>query len=426
MSKSNKIKKITALEILDSRGIPTLNVQVDLEGGVKASAQVPSGTSSGANEAFELRDGDKNRYGGMGVLKAVSNVNKEIFSKLKGLDASDQKKIDQTLIDLDGTKNKSRLGANAILGVSTACARVSAIATGRPLYKYLREVFGLKLSGYKIPQAMFNLLNGGAHAESGMDVQEFMLVPRANSFSESLRMAVETFSALRRLLTLGQFATSVGLEGGFAPNLKNSKQAIEILIEATRQAGLPNQSVTIALDVAATGLYDKKSNRYVFGREQKKFTREQLLDWYTELASKHPITSIEDGLQEEDFEGWQMMNSKLSGKIRIVGDDFTVTNSARLKEAIEMKALNSVIIKPNQIGTISETMDTIRLAQENKISINISHRSGETNDPFIADLAVAVNAEFIKSGSVNRGERTAKYNRLLKIEKEISDTNKTS
>lgn len=419
MLSKNKIKKIEALEILDSRGIPTLSVQVDLESGIKASAQVPSGTSSGKYEAFELRDGDKRRYGGMGVLKAVDNVNKAIFAKLKGLDASEQKKIDQILIDLDGTKNKTRLGANAILGVSKACARVSAISARVPLYKYLREISGIKLTGYKMPQAMFNLLNGGAHAESGMDVQEFMLLPRAKSFTESLRMAAETFTALHRLLELGQFSTGVGHEGGFAPMLKNSIQAIEILLEAAKLAGVPKQSVELALDVAASEVYDDKADLYIFGREKMNFTRAQLLNWYAELVGKYPIVSIEDGLQEEDFEGWQKMNSKLGSKIRIVGDDFIVTNVQRLKKAIGMNALNCVIIKTNQIGTVTEVMDTIKIAKENKISINISHRSGGTNDPFIADLAVSVNAEFIKSGSVSRGERVAKYNRLLKIEKEL-------
>jgi len=423
MPNTTKIKKIEALEILDSRGIPTLSVQVDLEGGSIALAQVPSGTSSGKYEAFELRDGDQKRYGGMGVLKAVANVNKVIFAKLKGLDASEQKKIDEIMIDLDGTKNKSRLGANAILGVSKACARVAAIAVKKPLYKYLREISGIKLTDYKMPQAMFNLLNGGAHAESGMDVQEFMLLPRARKFSESLRMAAETFTALRRLLKLGQFSTSVGHEGGFAPMLKNSEQAIEILLEATKQAGIPKQSVALALDVAATEIYDKKASKYKFSREKMNFTLEQLLDWYERLVGKYPIVSLEDGLREEDFEGWQKMSSKLGGKIRIVGDDFIVTNAQRLKKAIEMNALNCVIIKPNQIGTVTEVMQTIKLARENKISINISHRSGETNDTFIADLAVSVNAEFIKSGSVSRGERVAKYNRLLEIEKEIDKSN---
>ena len=404
---------------MDSRGIPTLSVQVDLESGAKASAQVPSGTSSGKYEAFELRDGDKKRYGGMGVLKAAKNVNKAIFKKLEGLEVSDQKKIDQIMIELDGTKNKSRLGANAILGVSKACARVAAVALNAPLYKYLREISGIKIFGYKMPQAMFNLLNGGAHAESGMDVQEFMLLPRVEKFSESLRMAAETFTALRRLLELGQFSTGVGHEGGFAPMLKNSEQAIEILLEATKQAGMPKQSVALALDVAASEIYDKKTDKYKFSREKMNFTPDQLLDWYAELTRKYPIVSIEDGLREEDFEGWQKMSSKLGDKIRIVGDDFIVTNVQRLKKAIEMNALNCVIIKPNQIGTVTEVMQTIKLARENKISVNISHRSGGTNDSFIADLAVAVNAEFIKSGSVSRGERVAKYNRLLKIEKEL-------
>jgi len=419
MSVKAKIKKITALEILDSRGIPTLSVRIELQGGVKASAQVPSGTSAGKHEAFELRDEEKSRYGGKGVLKAVRLVNRVIFPKLKGLSVLDQKRIDDTLLQLDGTKNKSRLGANSILGVSKACARAGAYLSGLPLYSYLRKTYRLKHSGFRLPQPMFNLLNGGRHAESGMDVQEFMLVPQTKSFSESLRYASETFFALKKLLQLGKFSTGVGAEGGFAPLLSNSKQAIEVLLEATRQAGLPKGAVRLALDIAASELYSESARRYVFKREKANFTTEQLIGWYIELVRSYPIVSIEDGLHEEDWEGWQKMNQKLGRKIKVVGDDLTVTNPRRLQQAIDQQAINALIIKPNQIGSVSETIETILLAQQNGIAIIVSHRSGGTNDSFIADLAVAVNAEFIKSGSVCRGERLAKYNRLLEIERQL-------
>ena len=419
MKSINKIGKISALEILDSRGIPTVGVKVELKNGIKGSAQVPSGTSSGKFEAFELRDGDKKRYNGKGVLKAVKNVSSVIGPKLKGMDVSDQTAIDKKMLQLDGTKNKSKLGANAILGVSMACSRAAAYSAKTPLYKYLRGLYGLKSKIYRLPQPMFNLLNGGAHAESGMDVQEFMFVPCGKTFAESLRYASDTFFALKKLLQFGKFSTGVGAEGGFAPNLQNSKQAIEILLEATRQAKIPTRLVGIGLDIAASEFYDKQSNSYVMSREKAIFSRERLIAWYAELINSFPIILIEDGLHEDDWEGWMKLNSKLGNKVKIVGDDFIVTNSTRLQKAIDKKALNSLIIKPNQIGTVTETFETIRLAQKNKIATVISHRSGGVNDSFIADLAVSVNSEFIKSGSVSRGERVAKYNRLLEIENQL-------
>lgn len=421
MNKKIAIKKINALEILDSRGIPTISVRVELSGGIKASALVPSGTSAGKNEACELRDGDMKRFSGKGVLKAASNVEKIIFPKLKGKDASNQRLIDELMLKLDGTDNKSKLGANAILGVSLACARASAYAAKLPLYRYLRKISKLKIEkAYRLPQPMFNLIEGGLHAESGMDVQEFMLVPKNLNFSESLRYAAQTFTALKRILLLRKLEANVGMEGGFSPSFSKSKEALEVLWQAARDAGMPEESIGLALDVAASDLYDqKKDNRYVFRREKASFSREQLIGWYAELAQRYPIVSIEDGLEEEDWEGWKLLNQKLGAKIMIVGDDFTVTNPRRLARAIAEKSLNALIIKPNQIGTLSEVFEAIRLAKANAVKVVISHRSGETSDPFIADLAVATNAEFIKTGSVSRGERVVKYNRLLEIEKEI-------
>jgi enolase len=419
---SKTIKNISAMQILDSRGVPTISVKVELASGLKASASVPSGTSSGKYEACELRDGDKKHYDGKGVLKAVANVEKKILPKLKGKSIEDLQRIDKIMIDLDGSANKSKLGANAILGVSLACARVAAYAEKMPLYRFLRKAFNIPGEEFHLPRPMFNILNGGAHAESGMDVQEFMLVLNTEDFSESLAWATATFYELKKILQMKGMETGVGFEGGFAPRLDNSKEAIETILEATKQAGIPQEKVGIGLDVAASELFDEdKNSRYIFKRENATFSREQLVAWYAELAGRYPLVSVEDGLDESDWDGWRVMNAKLGGKLRIVGDDFIVTNPVRLKKAIKLKAVNSVIIKPNQIGTLSETMEAVRLAHENGISTIVGHRSGETNDHFIADLAVAVNSEFIKSGSVTRGERVAKYNRLLEIEREIKE-----
>jgi enolase len=418
MAKSS-VKKIEALEILDSRGIPTLSVKVTLNDGVYACAAVPSGTSAGKFEAVELRDGGS-RFGGQGVLRAVKNIETKIFPAVKGMDVLELPKIDRVMIELDGTKNKSRLGANAILGVSLACARAGARFAGQPLYKYLRQLYQLKLKGYKLPRPMFNLLNGGAHADSGMDVQEFMLVPQSFSFAENLRLAAETFMQMKKLLAARKFPVSVGLEGGFAPKLANSKEAIELLMEAAGAVCRVAQ-FRIALDVAASELYmADKTEKYVFRREKAAFSREQLLGWYAELVKTYPIDSIEDGLFEEDWEGWAIMTAKLGERVRIVGDDFIVTSEQRLQQAISQRALNTVLIKPNQVGTLTETIAAISLGQKNGIKINLSHRSGETVDCFIADLAVACGAEYIKAGATSRGERVSKYNRLLEIERELS------
>lgn len=420
MAKKTAIKNISALEILDSRGIPTLKAGVVLADGSAGEASVPSGTSSGKSEAYELRDGDMSRFGGRGVRKAVGNATKVIFPKLKGKDANDQRNLDQIMLDLDGTDNKSRLGANAILGVSLACARAAAVSSKLPLYRYLAKTFKFKVSSSKFPRPMFNLLNGGLHADSGMDIQEFLFIPKNGNFEKALQHAAEMFYQLRRLIALRRLETGVGFEGGFEPKLRGSGEALDLLSEAARAAKVPPEEINFGLDVAASALYDaEKSKRYVFKREKADFSREQLVGWYGELLRRYPLISIEDGLEENDWEGWKHMFDRLGGKALVIGDDFIVTNPARLLRAIREKSINGVIIKPNQIGTLSETLTAVKLAQQNGIKVVISHRSGDTEDAFIADLAVAVGADFIKTGAVSRGERVAKYNRLLEIAKEL-------
>ncbi|MBI4054491.1 MAG: phosphopyruvate hydratase [Candidatus Doudnabacteria bacterium] len=414
------IKKISAIEILESRGTPTILVTVEAAGGITASAAVPSGTSSGKHEAVELRDRDPARYNGKGVLRAIGNVEKIIFPKLKGRAVTAQQKIDKLMIVLDGTENKSRLGANAILGVSLAIARAGAEASGLPLYKYLRKSFRITDKIFLLPKPMFNLLNGGEHADSGMDIQEFLFIPHAAEFREAVRQAAEVFAQLRKLLTIRKLETGVGLEGGFGPKLRNSKEALELLTEAVRMSKVAGK-YGFGLDVAAVHLYDSsKDKRYVFKREKASFSRDQLIAWYQELLGKYPLVSIEDGLDQDDWEGWIALTQKLGRKILIIGDDLTVTSSKRIAQAVDSKAVNAVIIKPNQIGTLTETMEAIFYAQRHGIKVVISHRSGDTPDDFIADLAVAVNADYIKAGAVSRGERTAKYNRLMEIESKLA------
>lgn len=400
-----------------------MSVKVELENGAKGVAAVPSGTSSGRNEAAELRDGGS-RLGGKGVKKAVANVENVIAKKLKGQQIANLQKIDKMMVDMDDSVNKAKLGANAILGVSLACARVGAHASKLKLYEYLRKVYKLKYSTYRVPQPMFNILNGGAHAGQGVDIQEFMVVPKTPTFRGAVEIAASIFMELKNLLQMRQLSTSVGLEGGFTPALAKSNQVLDLLMEAAKKAGVQKSEYGIALDIAASELYkESQDKKYIFKRENSVFSREQLIGWYQELTSNYPIVSIEDGLEEDDWDGWTKLNHRLGEKINIVGDDLTVTNPSRLKKAIQNKCLNALIIKPNQIGTLTETMATIVLAQQNKVKLVVSHRSGDTPDPFIADLAVAVNAEYIKSGSVSRGERIAKYNRLLEIEHHLSRTN---
>ncbi len=422
----SSIKNIRAREILDSRGNPTLEVEVFLESGAFGNAKVPSGASTGKFEALELRDGDEKRFKGKGVLKAVENVNTKIFKALKGKDVANQEKIDQIMIDLDGSENKENLGANAILGVSLATAAAAAAAAKKPLYLYLRETFQ-KITGartsrkFKIPVPMMNIINGGKHADNDLDIQEFMIVPKKfKSFCESLRAGAETFHTLKEILKEEGFSTSVGDEGGFAPKLGENKRALSIIMQAIERAGYrPGKDVFLAIDAAASEFFDEEKNQYVLHAERAGLPTERLISLYDEWTRLYPLISIEDGLEEEDLAGWQKMMTRLGRKCQIVGDDFFVTNEKRLQKGIEMKAANAILIKPNQIGTLTETLKVIKLAKDNNFGTIISHRSGETSDTFIADLAVATNAGQIKTGSLSRSERVAKYNRLLKIEEEL-------
>ena len=417
----SKIKKIFAREILDSRGNPTVEVEVMLESGVKAMAAVPSGASTGSYEALELRDNDPKRFGGLGVQTAVENVNEEIQKAVKGMEVQDQEAIDRKMIELDGTENKSKLGANAILGVSLAVCRAASLEAGLPLYEYISKVYKLKSSGYKIPTPMFNVINGGKHSDSGLSIQEYKLVPNGiRTFKEQYRSASEVFHKLKSILTsLGQ-STSVGDEGGFAPHLESNAEPLELINQAIEEAGYKKgEQINIGVDAAATSFFDEKDGRYVFKPDNAGLPREMLLNIYNEWTQKYNVISIEDGLNENDWEGWRMMNEKMGERSMLIGDDLLVTNVKRLKKAIEEKACNAVLIKVNQIGTLTETIECIKLAKKNNMKTVISHRSGETTDDFIADLAVGAHADFIKSGSLSRGERICKYNRLLRIEEEI-------
>lgn len=417
-----KIKDICAQEILDSRGNPTVKATVVLTDGSLGEASVPSGASTGIHEAHELRDGDKTRFGGKGVTKAVANVNIEIAKLLAGKDASGQEKNDQIMIDADGTKNKERLGANAILGVSLALARAEAVSQKLPLYAYLRKMSGIKAKNYILPTPMMNVINGGAHADSGLDVQEFMIIPQVKSFKEKLRVGVEIFHVLAGILKKKGYSTAVGDEGGYAPKLQRNDEALEVLTQAIEKAGYKlGSDVKFGLDVAASEFYNESEDTYVLNAPAVKLSRERLIALYGEWVRKFPISSIEDPLSQDDWQGWKNATEKLgTDGLQIVGDDFFVTNIERLQKGIDTKSANAILIKVNQIGTLSETLSAIALAQKNKYGVVISHRSGETADTFIADLAVGTNAGQIKTGSLSRSERVEKYNRLLAIEKELS------
>ncbi|MSN95898.1 phosphopyruvate hydratase [Campylobacter sp. FMV-PI01] len=403
-----KIKDIYAFEVLDSRGNPTLKTTTILEDGSVGSAIVPSGASTGKKEALELRDGDKQKFNGKGVLKAISNVNETIAKAIVGLDVFDQNLIDQTMLDLDGTKNYSNLGANATLGVSMAVARAAAKSLNLPLFRYLGGI-----NGSILPVPMFNIINGGAHANNSVDFQEFMIMPFGfDKFSDALRAAAEIYQNLKTLLDKNGHSTAVGDEGGFAPNLKNNAEPIDLILKAIEKSGYKAGSeIKIALDVAASELY--KDGFYHL--EDKKFSSDELIDYYVNLCEKYPIFSIEDALDEDDWAGWEKLTKKLGDKIQLVGDDLFVTNEKILLDGINKGVANAILIKPNQIGTITQTLKTIRLAKRNGYQTIISHRSGESEDSFIADLAVAVNAGQIKTGATSRSERNAKYNRLLEI-----------
>lgn len=408
----SKIKDIKAREILDSRGNPTVEVDVLLESGTKGRAAVPSGASTGSKEALELRDNDPKRYQGKGVLKAVNNVNTIIKDALIGLESSHQRQIDETMIKLDGTENKTNLGANATLGVSLAVLKATAKEKNIPLYKF----FGDEIS---LPRPMMNILNGGAHADNNLDFQEFMIIPNAKNFKETLRIGSEVFHTLKKVLKENGFNTGVGDEGGFAPNLNTNEEALDMLMEAIKEAGYtPGKDVNFALDVAASEFYE--DGIYNLKGANKKLTSNELVDYYQTLIDKYPIISIEDPVDEEDWEGFRKMTEKYGDKIQLVGDDLFVTNIKYLQKGIDNKAGNAILIKLNQIGTFTETLETINLAKENGYKTIISHRSGETEDVTIADLAVALNLGQIKTGSLSRSERTAKYNELLRIEEDLN------
>ena len=414
------IKNIEALEVLDSRGTPTIQVEVVTEGGFSGIALVPSGASTGSFEAVELRDNDKSRFMGKGVQKAVENVNKKIAKKLIDMNVYEQRKIDEEMILLDDTLNKSNLGANAILGVSLAVAKAAANSLGMELYNYIGGI-----NASQLPVPMMNILNGGKHSDNNINIQEFMIMPVGSiTFAERLKRGVEVYHSLKKVLKSKGYSVAVGDEGGFAPNLESEEEAIEVILEAVKQAGYePKKDICIALDIASTEMYEEAQKigktGYYFWKTDKFKTTEEMIEYIEELCNKYPIISVEDGLAEEDWEGWKELTQKLGNKIQLVGDDLFVTNVKRLEKGIKENSANAILIKPNQIGTLTETLETIRLAQENGYKTIISHRSGETEDTTIADIAVAINAGQIKTGAPCRTDRVAKYNRLLNIDRDV-------
>ena len=420
MKKNSLIKSVEAIEILDSRGNPTIQVEVVTEEGICGVAAVPSGASTGSFEAVELRDGEKNRYQGKGVTKAVENVNKKISKKIIGMDVFEQRKIDEEMIRLDDTLNKSNLGANAILGVSLAVAKAASNTLGMELYRYIGGIHAKEL-----PIPMMNILNGGKHSENNISIQEFMIMPIGNiTFAERLRRGAEIYHTLKKVLKEKGFDVGVGDEGGFAPNLENEEMALDVIMEAIIKAGYePGKEIALALDVASTEMKEeaKKIGKegYYFWETNVLKSNEEMIDYLINLCNKYPIVSIEDGLAEEDWENWQVLTEKLGNKIQLVGDDLFVTNMSRLKRGIDKNVANAILIKPNQIGTLTETLDTIQMAKENGYKTIISHRSGETEDTTIADIAVGINSMQIKTGAPCRTDRVAKYNRLLTIENEL-------
>jgi enolase len=418
---STKIKAVHGRQILDSRGNPTVEADVLLEGGILGRGAVPSGASTGEHEAIELRDGDKSHYMGKGVLKAVAHVNEEIAKAVVGMDAADQRALDRRMIEADGTPNKDKLGANAILAVSMAAARATANASNQPLYKYLAH-YSSDSSAHTLPVPMMNILNGGAHADNSVDVQEFMVMPLgASSFQEALRWGVEVFHNLKAVLKKNNYSTAVGDEGGFAPNLKSNEEALERVLEAITAAGYkPGEQIAIALDPAASEFYDRSSKKYVFKKSDKSGrTSEQIVEFWGNWVRQYPIVSIEDGLAEDDWDGWKLATKQLGGKIQLVGDDAFVTNPKIFARGISEGIANAILIKLNQIGSVSETIEAVEMARKAKYAAIVSHRSGETEDAFIADFVVAMGTGQIKTGSASRTDRIAKYNQLLRIEEEL-------
>lgn len=413
------VTDVQAWEILDSRGNPTVRVSVRLSDGATGVASVPSGASTGSHEALELRDGDITRYGGKGVLKAVKHVNGLLAPVLAG--KTDQRELDDAMRELDGTENKSKLGANAILGVSLAFAHAQARSLGIPLYRYMRQVSGSAEAKFTLPLPMMNIENGGKHADSGLSIQEFMIIPHAPKFRERLRKGAEVFHALQSLLRKKGYPALVGDEGGFAPHLKNNESALKMICASVKTTGFTlGKDIMLGIDFAASEFYDPKTKLYALNGNKRPLTTAQMIAVIEKWKNAYPLESVEDGLAEDDWEGWRELTKKLGKKLLLVGDDFFVTSTKRLKAGIDSKCANAILIKLNQIGTLSETLDCISLAQSHKYKIAVSHRSGETADTTIADLAVAVNAEYIKSGSLSRSERMEKYNRLLEIERELS------
>lgn len=407
----SKIKDLFGYEILDSRGNPTVCVELTLDNGIKGVASVPSGASTGVHEALELRDNDKSRYNGKGVLKAISNINGPIRDLILGMNLTNQKELDEAMIKLDGTNDKSKLGANAILGVSLANLKAASLDSGKELYEYLGN-------GTTMPRCMMNILNGGAHATNGLDIQEFMIVPSKEDYADNLRMGSEIFHSLKKLLDTMGLNCGVGDEGGFAPNISNSLEALDLLSKAISSANyVLGKDVYLAMDVAASEFYEDG----VYNFEGKKMSSDEMMDFYTSIIDKYSIISIEDGLSEDDYAGWTELTKRLGNKIQLVGDDLFVTNKELLQKGIELKMANAILLKLNQIGTVSETLETIKLAKDNGYKTIISHRSGETEDNYIADFAVGLNLGQIKTGSVSRGERTSKYNRLIRINIDLNN-----
>ncbi len=418
----DRIDLVHAHEILDSRGNPTVHVTVVLKNGMRGSASVPSGASTGTHEALELRDGDKKRYRGLGVLKAVRNVNDIIAPALRGKDVVDLRGVDDMMRVLDGTENKRKLGANAILGVSLACAHAGAKRAQMPLYVYLRDIYSLSYRGFSLPTPLMNVFNGGRHADTNLDMQEFIIVPHGiKSFVKKLQAGSEIFHALGDVLREDGLDTDVGDEGGYAPDVGKTETALEYLVKAVKRAKYKlGKEISFGIDVAASEFYDERTEKYIIHTDRRKLTSSQMIDLYEEWLEKYPMLSIEDGLAEDDWDNWKTLTKRLGKDLLLIGDDLFVTNVERVKKGIELGVANAVLVKVNQIGTLSETIDTITLAQKHKYDIVISHRSGETPDTTIADLAVAVNAQYIKTGSLSRSERLAKYNRLLEIEEELN------
>jgi enolase len=416
-----RIAAIHAHEILDSRGNPTLAVTVETRSGRRGTASVPSGASTGVHEALELRDGDRNRYRGLGVKRAVRHVNESIATMLRGFNVADQRGLDQALLELDGTPNKRRLGANAILGVSLAAAHAGAKVEGLPLYRYLRLAFDLQYRGYKLPTPLLNVFNGGRHADTNLDIQEYIIIPTGpKTFAEKMRAGSEIFHALGDVLAADDLDTDVGNEGGYAPDVGRSEYALAYLVKAIKKAKYrPGKDVMLGLDVAASEFFDERTEKYILKTDRRRMKAGEMIALLEDWVDTYPLLSIEDGLAEDDWDNWKVLTKRLGKKILLIGDDLFVTNVERLQRGIAEGVANTILIKPNQIGSLSETMDAITLAQRHKYKVVISHRSGETIDTTIADLAVATNAEFIKSGAPSRSERLAKYNRLLEIEEEL-------